>query len=168
MKKVFSDFLLNDSDASSSDLQRNSSAFDILDALLKLNLIEHKKPSNESDINLNNAIFEYVKWLLNGMKISESRLSSSESDSSSHSKVYLNSLQRVNELNSPVKIMNELLFRYSHYKLQKFFEDEACRRLFRYFLNEEKENFIQQFDESKKSKLIESIEDFERNLESFE
>lgn len=25
--------------------------------------------------------------------------------------------------NSPVKVMNELLYRYSHYKLQKFFEN---------------------------------------------
>lgn len=178
MKKVFSDLLEEDSypedrrlSGSYNSFGQNISVSSILSALMKLKLISNKKSKSESEKNLNNSMVEYVKWLLNGMKMPESVFSSSECDSSkasSHSKIYQSSVQRLNELNSPVKIMNELLFRYSHYKLQKFFEDDACRRLFKYFLSVEKDNFINEFNESKRLKLIESLEDFERNIISFQ
>ena len=138
---------------------------------MNLNLIKCWKPNEQKEMKLNNSMIEYAEWLVSGGKITASRSSSCQSISSkfsSNSNSFYSSVKKLKELDSPVKIMNELLHRYSHYKLQKFFEDETLRRFFTYFIKMEKENFISEFNESKKSKLVEAIEDFERNIQLFQ
>ena len=149
----------------------DSFASSIIRALKKIELVKSGELNEQSNKSLHNSLVEYVKWVIYGNKIFDSNASSNLSISISYTKksnIHFNSLGKLNELNTPAKIMNDLLLRYNHCKLQKFFEDGVLRRMFLYFIKMEKDNLIGILDESKKSKFIEAIDDFERNILFFQ
>ena len=101
---------------------------DLRRVLIKLNLITNMDSPNSNQNMQNEEMINFVSCLLNQKGDFQ--------ESSSHKAAKLNSeslilkrnawyIEKLASLSSPSKIMNELLHRYSHYKLQKFFENNC-------------------------------------------
>lgn len=86
-------------------------------------------------------------------------------DKESHANPKLSTIETSSVGEQAIELLDDLLKGYSHIKLQKFFEDQTIRFLFRHFLPKARKHFCSSSTSpEKRVKYEEALRDFEFNL----
>ena len=110
---------------------------------------------------LNNELSHFIFWIVWKNQSCLKKHFESEQFSEIFSQ---NEENLINTKSDASTIMDNILKRYSHSNLQRFFENKILRVLFTKFMESESENFLNKTQSCKRAKTEEILRDFETNL----
>ena len=111
----------------------------------------------EKDSLNNYEIIEFILWIIFQNKRMKSKKNVSE--------VLKKYFAAVGEYRfESIQIMSDILKGYGHTKLQRLFENNILRIVFKRLLEMESENFLSQIPVQKRAKAVEALRDFKTNI----
>ena len=146
IKVLFTNIILKRKSTYSID----SLKWKIYELWIEFKLIQEMSPDNQE-------VIEFILWVLYQNKKMKSKRN------------YIEVLKKYfaavgEDRFESIQIMSDILKGYGHTKLQRLFENNILRIVFKRLLEMESENFLSQIPVQKRAKAVEALRDFKTNI----